>query len=885
MTKKRKIVKNCWLVFLSFTLLVHSLVGSVWFTAQNTSQISHLQVRSADAPLDTDADGLPDFWESQYGDLNPNADPDVDNLTNLEEFLYCPELSPLDPDTDGDGLPDGWEVEYNYNPVSFVTSPGLNWGTETSPNLGIFDDYSLGNCGPTVESYQFHQDCLVLTDPLGEAVANRYNLQDAFSPHFQGSVEFYFLTSNASTHNGFYLMDEGSLDCITLSMGDNNISHFDGTTSHEIMPLYSDIWYHILIEFDCSTDWHLWVNGVSTDSGAGYPFRGNPSPMNELLFIGDTLANNYSAKYDAFGFSWTTVVDDSTADPDSDGLNNLGEYENQTDPYDADCDGDGLLDGEEVITYGTDPLDSDSDDDGMPDGWEVANSLDPLVDDAAADPDLDGLDNLQEYLGGTDPNVFDEIGDPSIPADSDDDGLPDFWETQYGDLNPFADPDLDDLTTLEEFLYCPELSPLDPDTDGDGLPDGWEVEYNFNPVSFVTSQGLNWGTEADPNLGIFSDFSLGNCGPTVESYQLHQDCLVLTDPLGESIENRWNIQDAFSPSTQGVVEFYFSTSDTMKHSGFYLMHDGSLDCITLTVDDNTLRHYDGTVSHEIMPFYADIWYHIRIEFDCSSDWHLWVNGESTDLGAGYPFRGNPTVMNELMFIGDTLANNYSARYGAFGFSWISSGVGDAFSDPDLDGLNNLDEFENHTDPYDADCDDDGLLDGIEVHTYGTDPLDADSDDDGLLDGIEVHTYGTDPLDADSDDDGLLDGVEVNTYGSDPLDTDSDGDGLLDGVEVNLHGTDPLDADSDGDGMPDAWELDNALDPLVNDAAEDPDQDGYPNLQEYLNGTDPNVFNESEGTENPEFEISGYNTIAFCGFFGLGIAFVLAKKKRVERNRI
>src|SRR5690606_27119735 len=79
--------------------------------------------------------------------------------------------------------------------------------------------------------------------------------------------------------------------------------------------------------------------------------------------------------------------------------------------------------------------------------------------------------------------------------------------------------------------------------------------------------------------------------------------------------------------------------------------------------------------------------------------------------------------------------------------------------------------------------------------YETDPLDADTDDDGLLDGEEVDTYGTDPLDADTDDDGLTDGDEVDTYGTDPLDADTDDGGVPDGEEVD-RGTDPLDPSDD-----------------------------------------------------------------------------------------
>ena len=51
-------------------------------------------------------------------------------------------------------------------------------------------------------------------------------------------------------------------------------------------------------------------------------------------------------------------------------------------------------------------------------------------------------------------------------------------------------------------------------------------------------------------------------------------------------------------------------------------------------------------------------------------------------------------------------------------------------------------------------------------------------------------------------------------------------------------TDPYNSDTDGDGMSDPWEINNSLDPLVDDTLEDADQDGYSNLREYLSGSDP-----------------------------------------------
>ena len=60
-------------------------------------------------------------------------------------------------------------------------------------------------------------------------------------------------------------------------------------------------------------------------------------------------------------------------------------------------------------------------------------------------------------------------------------------------------------------------------------------------------------------------------------------------------------------------------------------------------------------------------------------------------------------------------------------------------------------------------------------------------------------------------------------------------GVMDGSFLAYSST----SDFDMDGMPDAWEVDNGLDPLADNATQDADGDGYTDLEEYLAGTDPN----------------------------------------------
>jgi hypothetical protein len=79
--------------------------------------------------LDSDGDGLLDFWESGYG-LDPNdasgnqggsGDPDDDGLPNADEQLLG--TDPLDPDTDRDSWNDGEETAWGTDPLNPGSRP------------------------------------------------------------------------------------------------------------------------------------------------------------------------------------------------------------------------------------------------------------------------------------------------------------------------------------------------------------------------------------------------------------------------------------------------------------------------------------------------------------------------------------------------------------------------------------------------------------------------------------------------------------------------------------------------------------------------------------------------------------------------------------------
>ena len=108
----------------------------------------------------------------------------------------------------------------------------------------------------------------------------------------------------------------------------------------------------------------------------------------------DGMADLWETNY--FG----TLTRDGTGDFDGDGLDDLPEYQHETDPTDSDSDGDGFSDG-----------------------WEVAHNTDPNW---AADPGSAGVWHILESASGLPlSGRFGGTGWTPVPADYDGDGLTD----------------------------------------------------------------------------------------------------------------------------------------------------------------------------------------------------------------------------------------------------------------------------------------------------------------------------------------------------------------------------------------------------------------------------------------------------------------------------
>lgn len=105
-----------------------------------TGQVVNVNLDIVD--IDSDSDGLPNWWEYQFFGNSTNTlrtlDDEPDALDNIAEFNNL--TDPTDPDTDNDGMGDGTEVARGFNlvlpPTGYSQYMGLPF-TETFESSGV----------------------------------------------------------------------------------------------------------------------------------------------------------------------------------------------------------------------------------------------------------------------------------------------------------------------------------------------------------------------------------------------------------------------------------------------------------------------------------------------------------------------------------------------------------------------------------------------------------------------------------------------------------------------------------------------------------------------------------------------------------------------------
>ncbi|MDP6899727.1 MAG: transglutaminase domain-containing protein [Candidatus Thalassarchaeaceae archaeon] len=372
---------------------------------------------------------------------------------------------------------------------------------------------------------------------------------------------------------------------------------------------------------------------------------------------------------------------------------------------------------------------------------------------------------------------------------------------EFGSWEAMAtnDQDGDGLTYGLEFLL--NTQPQDWDSDNDGLPDGWEYQYGLDPLD--SSNLGNDGAAGDPDGdGLTNLQEYSYLEPS--SWDLPGTSNTLDNGVwwnGTVPVRNWDEESAMQAQPgQGGDGADEDPMGDMCNDGIDNDYDGLVDAADSDGDGDALCGSDDDDGDGLIDEDPDGW---DTDNDGMSDGWEVANGlNATNPSNADGMNGDPD--------GDGLLNIYEYMNP----SWDTSSGGIDYFQPGPAGSGRTETISpcnpvlgigpNGCQTMTAE------VDGV----FSTNPQIADTDGDGLNDSYEALTLLTDPTDIDTDSDGIDDGVEVNgLYGnpaqaSDPRDNNTDDDQLDDGDE-DKNGNGQIDAnETDPTRREDAGDFDN-----------------------------------------------------------------------------
>ena len=169
-------------------------------TATNPNMIDTDGDGITDANEDADGDGLSNIDEYSLGTSNLTVDTDGDGLTDYEEVVnYC--TNPNEKDTDGDGAEDKWEISYNFDPLVYNDTFTVNeivTGNNTSVEVELI---AAGNSAESFEVKTHENDEVYVNSTIPGYLGSGYDFY--IDGEFESARIKYYFNSEECQTEGF----------------------------------------------------------------------------------------------------------------------------------------------------------------------------------------------------------------------------------------------------------------------------------------------------------------------------------------------------------------------------------------------------------------------------------------------------------------------------------------------------------------------------------------------------------------------------------------------------------------------------------------------------------------------------------------------------------
>ncbi len=511
--------------------------------------VFHLDTNKADFILDHDA--IVQFY---------------DNYTSREYGLGC------------------YNDSLNFKDETIGSAP-----SDTSQ--GTWLDNSGGDCAVyMIDKNNGHSNIIQFEDYDN---TNNAELYFTFtSAQTDGSIEYWYMTTDPTYQFGFFCYDEGVGLAAGIHQYDDLWYYWDDNVAWQAMGGTAPVvgkWYRITITFDCGTDKVTYTivdeDDVAIANADNKNMASTPTTINKIWLFTRDANLNYLIFIDAIGFTW-----------DTDYI--LGDNANLISKIQED----------HTIFYGA-VIKKDS-------------------------------RKYKEYRCRTLAYEMTYIE-------------PDQTETGFAEEN-LAELIIDNTTQVQLTAY----------------DEIFRATYNFiNDTDETTPMGI-----------VIEDAGTGTSLIETASIGGHKNTLRQINNGGGNCE----VKIFFEGQTNGTIEWYMRTSNTTLAVQFIIRNGTDIVIQIAAINDKIRSFYTGAWHDLLDPALDNIWYRVRVDFECGAGGYLDVDGNvlaadtttitvyndatSVELGqlTQVPFRNVTANIDNTYIICQTVNTAY---WDAIGFSW------------------------------------------------------------------------------------------------------------------------------------------------------------------------------------------------------------------------